>query len=417
LMQDAWAEKELVELLLQAGADPFAVDEYGLVPLHYALLSGARSDQLSQATPSPNIRASIAFLPEVFAAAQLPEDIDLDLIWAALSLSPVPARKPSAHQGHVASCLYGTVLTAAARFGNVDLLRELVGTGQIDLNGVEYFGSASALHLAAQYGHLECVKILVESGADVAVLDSSGNTVLHSAVFGEQPDVVALLVGTDAEPGPVRSLCTRRNSEGQAPHFLAEVQNMSVGVIDQSRSDEVVRTLLNIFRSVEKNESGHGDDATSERVQFEGKASSSEDGAEPECGHHGEAKEIEPSAEGPREAGRNDAGGVESATPSFDWSPVEMIERQVPASDTFDGIGHTHPCYRRGIMFHEWVRAEELYKAKVVAESELAAIRIQAIHRGCRARTQARIRTKHPADKGGKMSRNNQKGSKRRKGR
>jgi hypothetical protein len=60
----------------------------------------------------------------------------------------------------------------------------------------------TALHLAAHYGQMEVVKVLIRAGADLNVLSKNGeaNTPLMAAVAGGQVPIVRLLVKSGADP-------------------------------------------------------------------------------------------------------------------------------------------------------------------------------------------------------------------------
>lgn len=61
----------------------------------------------------------------------------------------------------------------------------------------------TALHVAAQSGHLDCVKLLLESGADVSILDQEKRSSLQLAVKGNHGDVSIALVKAGADPNTV----------------------------------------------------------------------------------------------------------------------------------------------------------------------------------------------------------------------
>jgi ankyrin repeat protein len=56
------------------------------------------------------------------------------------------------------------------------------------------------IHVAAQLGHLETVKVLAESGAKLDARDDSGETALHKASCGGHLDVIDFLLQAGADP-------------------------------------------------------------------------------------------------------------------------------------------------------------------------------------------------------------------------
>ena len=69
-----------------------------------------------------------------------------------------------------------------------------------DFGGPDHGKAATAMHLAAQYGALRCLRLLLDRGADASIADGAyDSTPLGWARFGEQPDAVALL---EAQLGP-----------------------------------------------------------------------------------------------------------------------------------------------------------------------------------------------------------------------
>ena len=67
-------------------------------------------------------------------------------------------------------------------------------TGDINMKGTRKKNLGwSALHLASYFGHEGIVKTLLEHGADVDLLNSTGDTALHKAVISNRTVSVTFL--------------------------------------------------------------------------------------------------------------------------------------------------------------------------------------------------------------------------------
>jgi ankyrin repeat protein len=91
----------------------------------------------------------------------------------------------------------------AASVGDVERLHELVP----DVSAATAWSNDgfTALHLAAFFGRPEASRLLIERGADVEasarnVRFAAGAHPLHSAVAGQHPEIVALLLAAGADP-------------------------------------------------------------------------------------------------------------------------------------------------------------------------------------------------------------------------
>ncbi|KAH0604915.1 uncharacterized protein H6S33_006583 [Morchella sextelata] len=78
------------------------------------------------------------------------------------------------------------------RTGQVEILRELLAAGA-DPNARNHHMS-SCLTLAAEYGHLECLKVALEYGAEVNVVDRDNDTPMILALYCQRWDVVEFLL-------------------------------------------------------------------------------------------------------------------------------------------------------------------------------------------------------------------------------
>jgi ankyrin repeat protein len=88
---------------------------------------------------------------------------------------------------------------AAAATGRVDDLRRTLDEGAVD--AVAYDGW-TPLHLAAFFGHVEAVRLLLDAGAAVAAVSANSlrNTPLHAATAGKHIDAALLLLEHGADP-------------------------------------------------------------------------------------------------------------------------------------------------------------------------------------------------------------------------
>ncbi len=185
---------DLTEALLKAGCDPFATGRCGKPALHYAaeidhasmiswLLSvGCPVDScddfgatpLKRAVQSGEVAAARVLLQggaDVLACNSredqaIHEAGDRDMIALLLSAG--------ADVNAISGCGYWP-LKAAAREGNAALIRFLLETGAaVDLTST----GETALFSAIYADSIECVRILLEAGADINAQDCDGQTCL-----------------------------------------------------------------------------------------------------------------------------------------------------------------------------------------------------------------------------------------------
>ncbi len=102
-----------------------------------------------------------------------------------------------------------TPLHRAAAAGHLDIVRFLLGTGA-EVNAThgdprlaDYasgFTLDTPLHLAAGSGYTDVIRALVESGADLNATSLTGDTPLHSAAWSGQLESVRMLLDAGADP-------------------------------------------------------------------------------------------------------------------------------------------------------------------------------------------------------------------------
>jgi ankyrin repeat protein len=170
----AEGQPEIVDLLVEAGADLTARTDAGRTPLHVALQFAPDLVDRLLAHGSVVDAPAAAFLDDV---EQLTRELD--------------AGAPFADRATGLDLLYW-----AARGGAAGTARLLLERGADADRG--------ALHAAARGGRLELVRLLLDAGADVDRRDpSSGRAPLHAAVAagtdGDAPEVVRLLLAAGAD--------------------------------------------------------------------------------------------------------------------------------------------------------------------------------------------------------------------------
>ena len=229
-------DPEMAALLLEAGARIDAeAHGFGGTPLVIALFWGHReaAERLADAGVAPrNLRVAAGlgrreFVEECFASdgrltaaarasrgfyrphsgfptwrpSDDPQEVlDEALVWAAKSDRVEVMRLLVERGARVNADPYrGTPLIWAATKGRIAAAKWLIAHGA-DVNQRATFGGPShgqgvtALHLAAQSGHVEMVKFLLERGADPTIKDELyDGTALGWAEHGEAMDVVAYL--------------------------------------------------------------------------------------------------------------------------------------------------------------------------------------------------------------------------------
>lgn len=93
-------------------------------------------------------------------------------------------------------------LHAAARDNQLAVLERLLQEGGDNKRDPDELDSSgqTALHLAADAGHPECIKVLVEHGANVQASDNDGISVLQAAVIAGDVETCRLLCVLGANP-------------------------------------------------------------------------------------------------------------------------------------------------------------------------------------------------------------------------
>ena len=100
------------------------------------------------------------------------------------------------------------------------------------INALDYSGTITILHNAAQYNHLELIKLLLDLGAKVDIpAGDSHETPLHRAMIGEAFEAAEILLNSGANPNAL-------NTSLQSPIFYLG------GHIDPVKTPQIASLLL-----------------------------------------------------------------------------------------------------------------------------------------------------------------------------
>ncbi|XP_067678535.1 ankyrin repeat domain-containing protein 50-like [Haliotis asinina] len=86
-----------------------------------------------------------------------------------------------------------TILHSACLGGDVDLVKNVISQNMLDINGRVHCGR-TAVMMAAENRHRDVVKLLVDKGADVSVVDETGDNIIHCACMGGDVGVVKYIL-------------------------------------------------------------------------------------------------------------------------------------------------------------------------------------------------------------------------------
>ena len=205
-----------IRSLLKAGADPNARDNHGKTPFEYG-------DALLHEAARVGDTEIVGFLLGSGADVNdLDDDSNTPLHWAIRSIHAdevVPPLLEAGAEPNTANSGGETPLHAAASRGCLQCVRLLLQAGaEPEPEERNRSGNTPLLEASAR-GHEEIVQLLLEAGAEPNAANSGGETPLHAAASRGCLQCVRLLLETGAEPEP-----EERNRGGNTPLLEASAR-------------------------------------------------------------------------------------------------------------------------------------------------------------------------------------------------
>ncbi|KAL0808669.1 hypothetical protein ABMA28_013103 [Loxostege sticticalis] len=204
----SFGHADVVRALLAAGAAPAARDNWGYTPLHEAAAKGKVDVciALLQHGADPNIRNTEGKTPlDLADTATRPvltgEYCAADVLEAARSGADdrlASLLTPLNVNVHACDGRRSTPLHLAAGYNRARAVRLLLQRGA-DVHAKDK-GGLVPLHNACSYGHYEVTELLVRAGADVNATDLWAFTPLHEAASKARLEVCSLLLSEGADP-------------------------------------------------------------------------------------------------------------------------------------------------------------------------------------------------------------------------
>jgi len=181
---------ETAQLLIDAGADVRKANSYGVTALYIA------------ARASDAVATQMLLAAGADANAALPASGETVLMTAAKAGDPEVVRALLTGGADNVSLAELGDARAAARVseaaGYSQPTNPTIATNYADVNARERLYGRTALMIAAIEGHADVVRLLVEAGTELNVVDTEGSTALSLARSYNNLDIAAFLEGSGA---------------------------------------------------------------------------------------------------------------------------------------------------------------------------------------------------------------------------
>ncbi|XP_067653771.1 inversin-like [Haliotis asinina] len=213
VMWAAWSgRRDVVEFLVDRGADVSLVDGYGDNVLHFACRGGDLETVkliLSMNVVDINSRGRYSMTPVMRAAWSGRRDVVEFLVDRGADVSLVDRGGDN-------------VLHFACRGGDLETVKLILSMNVVDINSRGGYSWTPVME-AAWRGYRDVVEFLVGRGADVSLVDKWGDNVLHLACISGDLETVKLMVSMNVVDINVR------NNDGNTAADIARVYR---GMVD-----------------------------------------------------------------------------------------------------------------------------------------------------------------------------------------
>ncbi|XP_067653304.1 cyclin-dependent kinase 4 inhibitor C-like [Haliotis asinina] len=136
--------------------------------------------------------------PEIYGSTSASDDTRLSTADAREDLTPSttvpPTRQDSDHHA-TPSPAAGPGLYSASKYGDLKRVKRILASGHVNIN--YRIGANTPVMVAARNGHRDVVEFLVGRGADVSLVDSGGNNILHMACIYGHLETVKLILSLE----------------------------------------------------------------------------------------------------------------------------------------------------------------------------------------------------------------------------
>ncbi|XP_048242568.1 serine/threonine-protein phosphatase 6 regulatory ankyrin repeat subunit B-like isoform X4 [Haliotis rufescens] len=221
-----YRQVDIMDFLLDNGAEITQEDKEGSIPLHYACSTGCLE------------------MVNLLIAKGKSEIVTMVEKKAMGGNTCLHIAIENGHEGIIQKLLQNDSKVLVARddgmlpvhlaviSGNLNVVKSIVSKAGLHQRDTENKAESTTLHLAAQYNQLEVARYLLEKSSSlVAKTDSESNTPLHVAAFFNHWEIIGLLM---EKGGKINA----KNLKGQIPlHVAAEMGHMeSLKVLLNPRS-------------------------------------------------------------------------------------------------------------------------------------------------------------------------------------